>query len=56
MIAQKDTGSMAYCPHLFGISMNNFGIYITSRFDLMPGVLFMPKSTSIEIIQLSAID
>ncbi|EDM14663.1 rCG63660 [Rattus norvegicus] len=36
--------------------MNNFGIYITSRFDLMLGVLFMPESTSIEVIQLPAID
>lgn len=57
VIAQKSTDSMVHCVRLFGISpMNNFGIYITSRFDLMLGVLFMPESTSIEVIQLPAID
>lgn len=57
VITHKETGSMVCCVHLFRISpMNNFRIYITSRFDLMLGVLFMPKSTSIEIIQLSAIE
>lgn len=57
VITQKSMDIMVHCVRLFGISpMNNFRIYITSRFDLMLGVLFMPESTSIEVIQLPAID